>query len=960
MAPTFSIVFLVIALMGSCYAEDEQVRILLDMKRMVQDPTNALYNWDISSTSPCQWNGITCNNASLVTAINLESTGLIGPISSSICGLSALKAIQLGENSMYGSIADVFWKNCSQLEILNLTTNSLTGSLPDFSVLSSLQVLDLSKNKFSGKFPLSVTKLFNLHSLDLNDNPLDPNIIPEEIYSLKDLNILCLSNISLLGTISPSIGNLTELVKLELSYNYLNGTIPKEITRLSKLYQLELYNNYLAGEIPAGFGNLTSLKRFDASQNFLKGNLSEIANLKNLVSLQLYQNHLSGSIPEEFGEFQYLKDLSLYTNSLTGQVPQKLGSLSDLSAVDISENLLTGPLPPDACKIGKLTFFLALQNSFTGGIPESFGNCSTLTRFRVNNNSLSGTVPPGIWGLPYLYIIDLSDNNFEGEISREIKNAKNLSVFTIQNNHFSGSIPSEIGQALLLNKMDASNNQFSGELPKEIGGLTMLSSLLLQQNMFSGPIPDALGLCTDLSEINLAGNKLNGPIPKSFGSIKVLNSLNLSNNQLSGQIPNTLSALQLSLLDFSNNQLTGPVPTQLISLASKNSFSGNKGLCVNKANSVSLSPCAAASSSSRTGSHARILLASFMSVATVIIFVIGWVLYRNMYKEPESLSWDLRSFHRVRLTEDDILHCLKEENIIGSGGSGKVYKGELSNGEKIAVKQLWNSNTAKLSHSREEELRNRQFEMEVETLGCIKHRNIVKLYCCLSNRYTNLIVYEYMKNGSLWNRLHEQNMGSTLDWQTRYKICLGTAYGLAYLHHDCVPAIVHRDVKSSNILLDQDMEPCLADFGVAKCLQVSGKGNSTAVIAGTHGYIAPEYAYTYRVSEKSDVYSFGVVLMELVTGKRPMEDEFGENKGIVHWISHKIKSRESAFGVLDKRVSEFCEEGMMKMLKLSVLCTSSLPALRPCMREVVQMLLEADPCCESSQTLIKKSFSCKI
>ncbi|GLJ30448.1 hypothetical protein SUGI_0602700 [Cryptomeria japonica] len=201
-----------------------------------------------------------------------------------------------------------------------------------------------------------------------------------------------------------------------------------------------------------------------------------------------------------------------------------------------------------------------------------------------------------------------------------------------------------------------------------------------------------------------------------------------------------------------------------------------------------------------------------------------------------------------------------------------------------------------------------------------------------------------MKNGSLWNRLHE-NRSSTLDWQTRYKISLGTAYGLAYLHHDCAPAIVHRDMKSSNILLDEDKEPCLADFGFAKCLQVSGKGNSTAVIVGTHGYIAPEYAYTYKVSEKSDVYNFGVVLMELVTGRGPMEDEFGENRGVVDWVSAKYFSRESVVELLDERVSKFCEEGMMKVLKISVLCTSNVPAQRPCMREVVQMLLEAYPCC---------------
>ncbi|KAH9301088.1 hypothetical protein KI387_012671 [Taxus chinensis] len=954
-AATFRILFFLISFLGflirPSIADDDQVEILLAIKKNLQDPKNALSNWDNNNSppvSPCKWNGITCNNESLVTGISLENTGLRGPFPSSLCGLNSLKVIQLGHNSLYGSIEDVVWNNCSQLETLNLTTNSLMGSLPDFSALNSLQALDLSVNNFSGKFPLSVTKLSTLRSLNLNDNPLDPSIIPQEIYSLKSLSILSLSNCSLFGTISPSIGNLTELVNLELSYNNLKGTIPREIARLTNLYQLELYNNFLAGEIPSGFSNLTSLKNFDASQNFLNGTLSELASLKNLASLQLYMNQFSGSIPNEFGEFLYLRDLSLYLNNLTGPVPQKLGSLSDLSAVDISENRLTGALPQDVCSRGKLVFFLAIQNSFTGGIPESYGNCFTLVRFRVNNNSLSGRVPLGIWGLPHAYIIDLSYNNFEGEMGREIKIAKNLSVFTIRNNNFSGSMPSEIGQALQLGKMDASNNQFSGEIPHEIGNLGILSNLVLQNNMLSGPIPDTLGLCKGLSEINLAGNKLNGPIPASFGSIQDLNSLNLSNNQLSGQIPNTLSALQLSLLDFSYNKLTGPVPTQLITLGSKNSFSGNIGLCVNGPISDSLSSCASSSSATKRRFHTRILIASFISASAVIIFVTGWVLYRKMYKAPESLSWDLKSFHRISFSEDEITRCLKEENMIGSGGSGKVYKGEISNGEKIAVKQLWIGNSAKLNHSKEETLRNRQFEMEVETLGCIRHRNIVKLYCCLSNRDSNLIVYEYMKNGSLWGRLHEVDMGPVLDWQKRYKIALGTAYGLAYLHHDCVPAIVHRDVKSSNILLDDDLEPRLADFGVAKCLQASGKGDSTAIIAGTHGYIAPEYAYTYRVSEKSDVYSFGVVLMELVTGKRPMEVEYGESKGIVHWISGKIVTKESAFEVLDERISRYNEEGMVKVLKIAVMCTTNLPALRPCMRDVAEMLFQADPSLGSS------------
>eukprot|EP01018_Ginkgo_biloba_P002132 Gb_35288 [translate_table: standard] len=938
------ILVLILAVLSESYAQEKQ--ILLDIRTSLKDPTNVFNNWDESSASPCKWNGITCDSNGSVTEISLESKWLSGQLPSTICGLKSLKKVQLGHNSLYGNIPNGLWNNCSKLETLNLTSNTLTGSLPDFSPLGSLQLLDLSKNNFSGKFPTSVTKLSLLYSLSLGDNPLDQGLIPNEIYSLKSLNWLYLSNCGLKGPISPSIGNLTELVNLELSDNYLTGIIPKEITKLTKLYQLELYNNYLTGEIPSGFGNLTNLKNFDASTNSLLGTLSELASLKNLVSLQLYQNHLSGQIPNEFGELQFLINLSLYRNNLIGPLPQKLGSLSDFTTIDVSENRLTGLLPPDMCKRGKLKFLLVLQNFLTGEIPESYGSCSTLVRFRVNNNSLNGEIPSGIWGLPQASIIDLSLNYFVGPVTPDIRNAKSLSVFSIQNNRFSGTLPSEIGQASLLTKMDASNNQLSGELPNELGDLGMLNSLYLRQNMFSGTIPDKLGLCESLSDINLAVNRLNGPIPESLGSIPVLNSLNLSNNELNGQIPDSLSSLKLSSLDFSNNQLTGPVPIQLMNLANNGSFSGNIGLC-GGGNSDLLKPCP--SHDIRRKSHETHLIAGFIAATAAMILIIGLFMYKKLYQKsadsPENLSWDLKSFHRLSISEHDILNSLKEENVIGHGGSGKVYRGELSNGETIAVKRLWTNNSSKLYHTKQS-LECHEFEMEVETLGTIRHRNIVKLYCCISSRDSNLLVYEYMHNGSLWDRLHETK-DPNLNWHRRYKIALGAAHGLAYLHRDCVPAIIHRDVKSSNILLDEDYEPRIADFGIAKILQARGRGDSVSIIAGTHGYIAPEYVYTSRVTEKSDVYSFGVVLMELVTGKRPIEPEFGENKNIVHWISHKIATKESAYEVIDSTISQHYEEEMIKVLKIAVHSTSNLPALRPSMREVVQMLLEADPCLSS-------------
>jgi serine/threonine protein kinase len=210
-----------------------------------------------------------------------------------------------------------------------------------------------------------------------------------------------------------------------------------------------------------------------------------------------------------------------------------------------------------------------------------------------------------------------------------------------------------------------------------------------------------------------------------------------------------------------------------------------------------------------------------------------------------------------------------------------------------------------------------------------------------------------MPNGNLFEALHSNN---DLDWPTRHKIALGAAHGLSYLHHDCSPAIIHRDVKSTNILLDQFYEAKVADFGVAKVLQACNiGGDSTRVFVGTHGYIAPEYAYSLKVTEKSDVYSFGVVLLELITGKRPIEPEFGENKDIVYWTSHKIYERKDAFVVLDSKISKSFKEEMIRALRIAVSCTDKLPTLRPSMREVVQMLQDADPCKFNTTMQVKGS-----
>ncbi|MBA0824489.1 hypothetical protein Goarm_021159, partial [Gossypium armourianum] len=291
----------------------------------------------------------------------------------------------------------------------------------------------------------------------------------------------------------------------------------------------------------------------------------------------------------------------------------------------------------------------------------------------------------------------------------------------------------------------------------------------------------------------------------------------------------------------------------------------------------------------------------------------------------------LTAFQRLDFTCDDVLDCLKEDNIIGKGGAGIVYKGSMPSGDHVAVKRLPAMSRGS-SHDH-------GFNAEIQTLGRIRHRHIVRLLGFCSNHETNLLVYEYMPNGSLGEVLHGKK-GGHLHWDTRYKIAVEAAKGLCYLHHDCSPLIVHRDVKSNNILLNSDFEAHVADFGLAKFLQDSGTSECMSAIAGSYGYIAPEYAYTLKVDEKSDVYSFGVVLLELVCGRKPV-GEFGDGVDIVQWVRKMTDSnKEGVLKVLDPRLPSVPLHEVMHIFYVAMLCVEEQAVERPTMREVVQILTE--------------------
>lgn len=947
----FLFIFLFLILHTS--AQSDQLQILLKFKSALSNSTSEVFNTWKEENPICNFTGIICNSDGSVKEINLSEQQLAGTLPfDSLCSLKSLEKISLGANHLYGAIS-THLSNCTSLQYLDLGMNFFSGEVPDLSSLTQLKFLSLNLSGFSGRFPWkSIESLTALTFLSLGDNLFDKSHFPLEILKLQNLYSVYLSNCSIEGSIPEEIGNLTMLESLQLSDNYLVGDIPVGITKLTKLQMLELYDNELSGFLPIGLSNLEYLTEFDVSNNSLKGDVSELRNLTRMESLQLFENGFTGTIPEEFGEFKFLKQFSIYDNKFTGELPARIGSWAEFEYIDVSQNYLTGPIPPDMCKMGKLEKILMLDNNFTGGLPENYVNCVSLIRLRLTNNQLSGIVPDGIWSLPKLSMIDLELNQFEGQLPPNIGKAESLAQVYLANNRFSGELPVEISNVSSLVELDLVFNRFSGEIPSTIGDLKKLSKLHLEDNTFSGSIPESLGSCVSLSEVNFAGNSLSGQIPASLGSLPSLNSLNLSGNKLSGVIPASLSSLKLTLIDLSNNMLIGRVPQPLLFVAYNGSFAGNPGLCAD--GSKDIRQCSLVHHKSN---QLKVAIYGLIAGALVLMLSLSYFVFMKLRKiDHESpisrgCSWDVKQFHVLKIREDEILRSLRQENIIGKGGSGNVYKVVLEGGEQLAVKHMWKSelDSGSWRSSRssaailpKEKNRWPEYEAEVAALSSIRHMNVVKLYCCITSEDSNLLVYEYMPNGSLWDQLHT-NQKIEMDWNVRYEIAVGAAKGLEYLHHGCEKPVIHRDVKSSNILLDEEMKPKIADFGLAKIVQTEKVMDSMHIIAGTHGYIAPEYGYTCNVTEKSDIYSFGVVLMELVTGKKPVEPEFGENRDIVYWVHNEMRTKDDMTALVDLKISKDAREEAVKMLSIAVHCTMKIPALRPSMRMVVKMLEEIEP-----------------
>ncbi|XP_044503282.1 probable LRR receptor-like serine/threonine-protein kinase At5g10290 isoform X2 [Mangifera indica] len=467
-------------------------------------------------------------------------------------------------------------------------------------------------------------------------------------------------------------------------------------------------------------------------------------------------------------------------------------------------------------------------------------------------------------------------------------------------------------------------------------------SLTLSTMNFSGTLSPSIGVLGNLKTLTLKGNGINGEIPEEFGNLSNLISLDLENNRLTGQIPSSLGNLKkLQFFQLDSNNLSGQIPAHLFQIPKYN-FTGNHLNC----DKDLPHPCESKSNYSGGSKKPTIgIVVGIIGGFLVLLFgvflffwckakhkgygrevyvdVAGEVDRRIAFGQLKRYSW-----RELQLATDNF----SEKNVLGQGGFGKVYRGLLTDNTKVAVKRLTDFESPGGDAA---------FQREVEMISVAVHRNLLRLIGFCTTPTERLLVYPYMQNLSVAYRLREIKPGEpVLDWATRKRIALGAARGLEYLHEHCNPKIIHRDVKAANVLLDEDFEAVVGDFGLAKLVDVR-KTNVTTQVRGTMGHIAPEYLSTGKSSERTDVFGYGIMLLELVTGQRAIDFSRLEEEDDVLLLDHvkKLEREKRLDAIVDRNLNKsYNIQEVEIMIQVALLCTQASPEDRPAMSEVVRML----------------------
>nr|CAD1841230.1 unnamed protein product [Ananas comosus var. bracteatus] len=804
------------------------------------------------------------------------SRRLAGKLNAAIGDLSELRVLFLPFHSFHGEIPAKIWR-LEKLDVLDLEGSSLWGTLPS-RFPRGLRVLNLASNLIKGEIPSSLSSCTDLETLDFAGNQLNGSV-PGFLGSLPKLKELYLSFNHFERPIPDEIGaGCHSLEHMDMSGNQLVGSIPSNLGNCSELRSLLLFSNLLDGFIPSDLGRLRKLQVLDVSRNSLSGPVpSELGDCVDLSVVVLVNEFdpISGKEPsgyvngDEFNAFQggisenitalpKLRVLWAPRATLEGEIPSNWGTCESLEIVNFGNNLFTGEIPRELA-VPCMNVFDVSGNQLFGSIPR-YGN-QTVYAFLVDGNNLMGSLDAILsekCSKLKKLIANFSSNKISGEIMAEIGvNCRSLRVLDIAGNQISGLIPSSVGLLDSLVILDFSRNHLRDHIPESFNQLKSLKFLSLARNNLTGPIPSGFDRLRSLEVLDLSSNSLSGEIPSDLVKLRSLAVLLLNNNMLSGKIPSAFAnATSLSVFNVSFNNLSGSLPLNSGTMTC-DSVLGNPFLQSCQAFSLTIpptdlqgrtansqgytdSPPENSPSNSSGGGFSSIEIASITSASAIVSVLLALICLYIYTKNVRQGNFNA-------------------SNCIGSGGFGATYKAEISPGVLVAIKRLAVGRFQGVQ----------QFHAEIKTLG----------------------------------RFIQERSKRPVDWRMLHKIALDIACALAYLHDQCVPRILHRDVKPSNILLDNECNAFLSDFGLARLLGNS-ETHATTGVAGTFGYVAPEYAMTCRVSDKADVYSYGVVLLELLSDKKALDPSFspyGNGFNIVTWACMLLQKG---------RAREFFTEGL--------------------------------------------------
>ncbi|KAJ0975921.1 hypothetical protein J5N97_017886 [Dioscorea zingiberensis] len=867
-----------------------------------------------------------------------------------ICHITQLRVYAL---DVVGRIPDEL-QNLTHLTFLKLDQNYLTGPLPSFiGNLTALQKLSVGVNALSGPIPKELGNLKSLILLGMGTNNFSGSL-PSELGNLANLQEWYMDSCGASGEIPPALANLKKLKILWAPDNKFTGKIPDFIGSWLNLTTLRLQGNSFQGPIPSSFANLKKLTDLRIGDLLSSGSsLAFLSNLTSLSTLILRNNKISDTIPRDFGKYSSLKILDLSFNNLTGQLPNSLFNLTSLVYLFLGNNSLSGSLPTQKSSslVNVDLSYNKLSGSFPSWVSQQNLHLNLVANDFVIDNSNISILPSGLHclqqdipcnrGSPIYssFAIKCGGNrNMKASdgLLYEVDNADltTASYFVTEANNWAVSTVGWFADASNFSYIISSLSQFKNTLDTELFQSARLSpsslryygiglengnySIKLQfaEIIVSDP-PTWKSLGRRVFDIYIQGNLLEEDfdIRKEAGGT--------SNTAVVKEYIAPVTNNFLEIHFFWAGKGTCCVPTQGYYGASVSAISVSPN---DFTPTVTNRPPSTSSKKNNAGLAAGIA-AAVVSLSLIAIFgIFIWRRRRLSNEDDEELlgicsKAENFSYADVRAATGDF----SPDNKLGEGGFGSVFKGKLSDGRVVAVKQLLVA-----SHHGK-----RQFLTEIEMISSVQHRNLVNLYGCCAEGNNRLLVYEYLENKSLDQAIFEKKI--FLDWSTRFEICLGAARGLAYLHEESRLRIVHRDIKASNILLDADLHPKISDFGLAK-LYDDKKTHISTRVAGTIGYLAPEYAMRGHLTEKADVFGFGVVALEIVCGRRNADQNLEPEKIYILEWAWNLHEQKSLLEMVDPMLSSFNKEEALRVLNVALHCTQASPTARPPMSRVVAML----------------------